>query len=54
MSKSDEKLQAVEIANRFLDEPYADPDSDQCIVARQFLRALERLGEYTPSVDEDA
>jgi hypothetical protein len=37
-----EREQAMWIANKFLDTPWSDPDSDQNILARQFLRALER------------
>jgi hypothetical protein len=38
---------AIEIANKILDRP-GDPDADLALLARQFLRALERLGEYLP------
>lgn len=43
---SKELTEAVAIANRLLDEPFADPDDDARTVARQFLRgreAIERL-----------
>lgn len=33
----------VALANRVLDRPFADPDDDVAILARQFLRAHERL-----------
>lgn len=33
--------EAVKIANLWLDKPYEDPDSDTCILARQFLRSIE-------------
>lgn len=39
MSELDE---AVDLANKVLDRPNADPDDDLAILARQFLRALER------------
>ncbi len=34
--------EAIKIANLWLDKPYEDPDSDTCILARQFLRLNER------------
>lgn len=40
----DEFLQAIDLANRVLDRPSADPDDDMAVLARQFLRAVE-LGE---------
>ena len=43
---SKELTEAIAIANRLLDEPFADPDDDARTVARQFLRgreAIERL-----------
>ena len=33
---------AIWLANRALDNPTEDPDSDLCIVSRQFLRMIER------------
>jgi hypothetical protein len=38
----DEKQEAIALANRVLDKPYIDPDGDICLLARQFLRAIER------------
>lgn len=40
-----EHNQAILIANRLLDHPpgMGDPDSDQCVLARQYLRALEQV-----------
>ncbi len=35
---------AVRLANIVLDKPYIDPDGDICMLARQFLRAVEREG----------
>lgn len=32
---------AIRLANKLLDEPYADPDDDLRLLARQFLRAKE-------------
>lgn len=40
---SKERIKAIALANRWLNEPWADPDDDLRIVARQFLRAMERL-----------
>jgi hypothetical protein len=39
-----EQEEAVRIANGILDTRYGfiDPDGDECILARQFLRAIER------------
>jgi hypothetical protein len=34
---------AVRLANKVLDRPYGDPDDDLAVLARQFLRAVERL-----------
>lgn len=42
---SKERDEAIAIANRWLDEPFADPDDDWRTVARQFLRAIERLSK---------
>jgi hypothetical protein len=36
--------QAVLLANKVLDRVNADPDDDLAILARQFLRARERIG----------
>lgn len=46
-----EKDEAIILANKVLDRPNADPDDDLAILARQLLRALERLGEYEPPHD---
>jgi hypothetical protein len=48
-----EKDEAIALAERVLDRPYADPDDDLAVLARQLLRALERLGEYQPSREDD-
>ena len=47
-----EKEQAIALANRVLDKPYVDPDGDICLLARQFLRALERAGETLQPASE--
>ena len=47
-----EKKHAIELANRVLDRPWGDPDDDLAVLARQLLRALERLGEYSPEETE--
>lgn len=36
-----EREDAIKLANHVLDRPYADPDDDVAILARQFLRAIE-------------
>lgn len=38
---NDEKILAEKIANKRLDDPRHDPDSDESILARQFLRGIE-------------
>lgn len=38
-----EREQAILIANKLLDRNFADPDDDENILARQFLRAIERV-----------
>ena len=51
-----EKEQAILLANKVLDRPYADPDDDLALLSRQFLRSLEReekfrhAGEYFASI----
>ncbi len=42
-AKYEEHVAAAHIANVFLDQPYADPDSDVCLLARQFLRSREAI-----------
>lgn len=39
----DERTQAARIADRLLDEPYADPDDDIRVLARQFNRSQEEV-----------
>ena len=34
--------QAVYASNKFLDEPYRDPEGDESTISRQFLRMIER------------
>jgi len=50
MSKSNERAQAAAIAERFLDEPYADPDGDQCVLARQFNRSQEEIARLRADI----
>jgi hypothetical protein len=38
-----ERDEAVAIADRFLDEPYTDPDGDKCVLARQYQRSQEQI-----------
>ena len=45
---NEERKDAILLARRILDKPYIDPDGDICLLARQFLRAIEReLGSTT-------
>ncbi len=44
--------EALKIANLMLDKPYQDPDSDVCILARQFLRAIETPPNKPPHKEE--
>lgn len=37
-----ERDDAIRLANAVLDKPYVDPDGDICMLARQFLREIER------------
>jgi hypothetical protein len=39
---SKERIEAIAAANRLLDCPFSDPDDDARIVARQYLREIER------------
>lgn len=39
----DERTEAVALADRLLDVPYADPDDDLRILARQLLRRHEEI-----------
>lgn len=39
--------QAVRIANKILDRVDADPDDDQAVLARQFLRVIEERAKAT-------
>jgi len=36
-----ERETAILLAHRVLDKPHIDPDGDICMLARQFLRAIE-------------
>lgn len=61
---TNERAQAAAIADRWLDEPFADPDGDMCVVARQFERSqeelkrlrslLKRVAEWTPALPAEA
>lgn len=44
--KETEYEKAIKLANQLLDEPYADPDDDLRLLARQFLRATEEEIKY--------
>jgi hypothetical protein len=41
-----ERDEAIVLANAILDRPDADPDDALAVLARQLLRALERLSAY--------
>ncbi len=47
-----EHEQAIKLANKVLDRPYGDPDDDQAVLARQFLRAVERCETYCNGLEE--
>ncbi len=50
-----ERQRAIVLANVILDRVNADPDSDECILARQFLRAIEaRVSQGTAPATPDA
>lgn len=40
---SDERVDAIALANKLLDEPWCDPDDDLRVLARQLLRAHEQI-----------
>lgn len=42
---------AIKIANKILDKSWMGPDSDERVLARQFLRALEREAEKLRELD---
>ena len=46
---SDELQKAMEIASRFLENSRHDPDGDECVLARQFNRLLERYARLLPA-----
>jgi hypothetical protein len=43
MFKLTDRSKATAIAKSFLDFEASDPDCDECILARHFLRALEQI-----------
>ena len=43
----DEFVEAYKLADRILDRPNADPDGDIAVLARQFQRAVEKIGICT-------
>ncbi len=57
MSTRSEKAEAIEIANAILNAPNVDPDDHLVMMARQFLRAREKIKElekelfYDPMAD---
>jgi hypothetical protein len=47
MKGQSEREEAKAAAHRMLDKINQDPDSDQCMMARQYLRALEKIERLT-------
>jgi hypothetical protein len=45
-----ESEEAKILADRVLDRPYADPDDDLAILARQYLRAADTIERITDEV----
>lgn len=43
MSKANDPENALKLAERVLDRPFADPDDDQAVLARQLIRKSEAL-----------
>jgi regulator of sirC expression with transglutaminase-like and TPR domain len=43
MTVSDERAEAMALAAKLLDQPWADPDDDLRTLSRQLLRAEERI-----------
>lgn len=54
LAVASERERAILLANTVLDRANGDPDDDLAVLARQLLRALERLGEHQPPRDDDA
>jgi hypothetical protein len=44
---------AVKLAHAVLDRPSGDPDGDLAVLARQFLRSVEREAGKEPDVEFD-
>lgn len=47
--ETEEYKRTVKLAEKLLDEPYADPDDDLRMLARQFNRAVERISLFSDS-----
>lgn len=51
LQKMPEKVFALHISNRFMEDADRfggrDPDGDECVLARQYLRALEKIERLT-------
>lgn len=43
---TNERTQAIELANRLLDEPNCDPDDDLRMLSRHLLRCCEEIDKY--------
>lgn len=50
----DEFAHAKKVAAALLDRPHADPDDDVSILARQFLRLVERRARATVRLSKEA
>lgn len=49
-AKCTELEDAIKLANHVLDTPNRDPDNDLSMMARQFLRSLEKISYLESSV----
>ena len=50
----DERVEAIELANRLLDQPYADPDDDLRVLSRQLLRRHEEIKRLCEDLDRQS
>lgn len=49
MSDNREFDHAIKLAHKVLDRPSGDPDDDLAVLARQFLRSVEREARHEPN-----
>ena len=47
-----EQKDAIKLANRILERPYADPDDDLAVLARQLLRSREIIDKQEKALQE--